>query len=105
MGCKYMRKLLLIFVGSIFLNGCVQSMAVVGPVITVASTGNIYQAGLSYGTNQSVKKITGKFPTEHVSELIDENSDSHKDNKIKKKLKKLLKAHIESTRSKIKIKE
>ena len=28
------------------LNGCVQSTALLGPVYTMASTGNIYQAGL-----------------------------------------------------------
>ncbi len=37
----------------IFLNGCVQSAALLGPAYTLASSGNIYQAGLSYGSNQA----------------------------------------------------
>jgi phosphoribosylaminoimidazole (AIR) synthetase len=54
-----------------FLNGCVQSTALLGPAYTLASTGNIYQAGLSYGSNQAVKKITGKSPTENIKSLTD----------------------------------
>ena len=37
----------------------------------MASTGNIYQTGLSYGSNQAVKKITGKSPTENIKSLTD----------------------------------
>ena len=54
-----------------FLNGCMQSAALLGPAYTLASTGNIYQAGLSYGSNQAVKKITGKSPTENIKSLTD----------------------------------
>ena len=54
-----------------FLNGCVQSAALLGPAYTLASTGNIYQAGLSYGSNQAVKKITGKSPIENIKSLTD----------------------------------
>ena len=54
-----------------FLNGCVQSTALLGPAYTLARTGNIYQAGLSYGSNQAVKKITGKSPTENIQSLVD----------------------------------
>ena len=54
-----------------FLNGCVQSTALLGPAYTLASSGNAYQAGLSYGSNQAVKKITGKSPTENIQSLVD----------------------------------
>ena len=54
-----------------FLNSCVQSTALLGPAYTLASTGNIYQAGLSYGSNQAVKKITGKSPTENIKSFTD----------------------------------
>ena len=54
-----------------FLNGCVQSTALLGPAYTLASTGNIYQAGLSYGSNQAVTKITGKSPTENIKSFTD----------------------------------
>ena len=55
----------------IFLNGCVQSAALLGPAYTLVSTGNVYQAGFSYGSNQAVKKITGKSPTENIKSLTD----------------------------------
>ena len=64
---KIIAGLFLLF----FLNGCVQSAALLGPAYTMASTGNIYQAGLSYGSNQAVKKITGKSPTENIQSLVD----------------------------------
>ena len=54
-----------------FLNGCVQGTALLGPAYTLASNGNIYQAGLSYGSNQAVKKITGKSPTENIKSFTD----------------------------------
>ena len=63
-----------IFVGLFllfFLNGCVQGTALLGPAYTLASTGNIYQAGLSYGSNQAVTKITGKSPTENIKSFTD----------------------------------
>ena len=62
-----------------FLNGCVQSAALLGPAYTLASTGNIYQAGLSYGSNQAVKKITGKSPTENIKNLIDSKKSKVED--------------------------
>ena len=62
---KIIVGLLLLF----FLNGCVQNTALLGPAYTMASTGNIYQAGLTYGSNQAVKKITGKSPTENIKSL------------------------------------
>ena len=54
-----------------FLNGCVQSTALLGPAYTLASTGNIYQTGLSYGSNKAVEEITGKSPTENIKSLTD----------------------------------
>ena len=64
---KIIAGLFLLF----FLNGCVQNTALLGPAYTMASTGNIYQAGLTYGSNQAVKKITGKSPTENIKSFTD----------------------------------
>jgi phosphoribosylaminoimidazole (AIR) synthetase len=55
----------------LFLNGCVQSTALLGPAYTLVSTGNVYQAGFSYGSTHAVKKITGKSPTENIKSLVD----------------------------------
>ena len=64
---KIIAGLFLLF----FLNGCVQSTALLGPTYTLASTGNIYQAGLTYGSNKAIEKITGKSPTENIKSLTD----------------------------------
>ena len=55
--------------------------AFLGPAITVGTSGNVYQAGLSYGSNQLVKETTGKSTFEHMSEFID--SKKFKDTKKK----------------------
>ena len=90
---KIIAGLFLLF----FLNGCVQSAALLGPAYTLASTGNIYQAGLSYGSNQAVKKITGKSPTENIQSLIDNKKLKVKENESQEKFFALVKSRIEKT--------
>ena len=51
-------------------NGCVQSTAFLGPAVTIASSGNVYQAGLSYGSNLAVKKISGKSTVQNIQEIL-----------------------------------
>ena len=72
---KIIAGLFLLF----FLNGCVQSTALLGPAYTMASTGSIYHAGLSYGSNQAVKNITGKTPTENIKSLTDNKKSKNED--------------------------
>ena len=61
------------------LNGCMQSAALLGPAYTLASSGNIIHTGLSYGSSQAVKKITGKSPTENIKSLIDSKKSKVED--------------------------
>ena len=68
-----MKKILLLLVSFVFLSGCFQSMALLGPVIGGASTGKIYQAGLSYGTNMIMLQATGKTTTEHMLDILNSN--------------------------------
>ena len=65
-----MKKLKLIFIifYLIFLSGCIQTTALIGPGITVATSGNIIQAGLQYSANTAIKKETGKYPLTHIKE-------------------------------------
>jgi len=64
------KKIIISLICLSFLNGCAQNVAFLGPAITGASTGSIYQAGLSYGSNHLVKEITGKTTTENIKSLI-----------------------------------
>ena len=68
-----MKKILLLLVCFVFLSGCFQSIALIGPAITGASTGKIYQVGLSYGTNVIMLQATGKTTTEHMLDILNSN--------------------------------
>ena len=83
----------------IFLNGCVQSTAMVGPAVTFVSTGNFAQAGFSIGANNAVKKETGYTTTELITKKINEhNLISNEDNRIEDDLYILLNTNIKKTR-------
>ena len=66
-------KTILLLVSFVFLSGCFQAMALLGPAITGASTGKIYQAGLSYGTNIIMEQATGKTTSEHMLDILNGN--------------------------------
>ena len=86
-----------------FLNGCVQSTALLGPAYTLTSTGNIYQAGLTYGSNQAVKKITGKSPTENIKSLVDNKKIKIEEQERQEEFFALVKSRIEKTSKIIKL--
>ncbi|MDA9233842.1 hypothetical protein N9O80_01275 [Candidatus Pelagibacter sp.] len=89
-----MKKISFLLLSLILLSGCMQSTAMLGPAITVATSGNIYQAGLSYGTNLTIKETTGKSPSEHVVEYNSRKT-------MEKDLKDMIQKHILLTRKKI----
>ena len=66
-------KTILLLVSFVFLSGCFQSIAFLGPAITGASTGKMYQAGLSYGTNIILEQVTGKTTSEHMLNMLNNN--------------------------------
>ena len=66
-------KTILLLVSFVFLSGCFQAIAYLGPAITGASTGKIYQAGLSYGTNLIMEQATGKTTSEHMLDILNSN--------------------------------
>ena len=65
------KKLTLMIFGLITLNGCVDGTALLGPAISVGTSGNVYQASLSYTSNQVIYRATGKTPVEHIATLLD----------------------------------
>ncbi|MDA7812415.1 hypothetical protein N8958_01490 [Candidatus Pelagibacter sp.] len=90
---KIIAGLFLLF----FLNGCVQTTALLGPAYTLTSTGNIYHAGLSYASNHAVKKITGKSPTENVQSLVDNKKKKIEEKEKQEEFFSLVKNRIEKT--------
>ena len=61
-----------------FLTGCLQNTVFLGPAVTIASTGSVYQAGLSYGSGKAITKITGKTPIENIKNLLEKDEDKEK---------------------------
>ena len=66
------KNIILYLVLSLFLTGCLQTTAMIGPAITLTSTGNISQAGMTFFTNKAIKDETGMNTLEFVSNKIDE---------------------------------
>ena len=93
-------KISFVFFSLIFLSGCFQSTALLGPSMTVATTGNVLQAGLQYGANTAIKNETGKDTFEHLQDAVKNQS---KINKFKRKFSNLVEKKFELTREKLKL--
>ena len=93
-----LSKILFIFSSLIFLNGCLQATALLGPGVTIATTGNILQAGFQYGANSVIEKETGKNTFEHIQDAVD-NQDKNK--KFKEKFTNLVEKKMKLTRKKL----
>ena len=79
-----MRKVIFVVITTVFLNGCFQVLALVGPAASGVATGNIYQSAISYSLSYGVKHATGKTIIENV---IDLNKKSQNKKKIAKKVR------------------
>ena len=84
----------------IFLNGCLQTSALVGPGITLATTGNVVQAGVQYGANNAIKKETGSDAFTHIKNSVEEKNNKKK---FEKKFIQLVENRIKTTRQKLSI--
>ena len=89
------------------LSACGAPTAMLGPVYTFTTTGNIAQAGLTYGSNELITSYTGKTPYENL-EIITSKSLSTKKKIHKKTLQsddfyQLVKNRIEKNKVKIKL--
>ena len=62
----------------LLLNGCVQGTAFLGPAVGVASTGSMYRAALSYGSNLAIKNMTGKSTMENIKEILEPKENENK---------------------------
>ena len=76
-----LKKNLFLCICLIFLNNCVESTAFLGPAVTAGATGNVYQAGFSYGSNYAIEKTTGKTAGEHFANFLE--SKKFKDKRTK----------------------
>tara|TARA_Y100000816_G_C25858005_1_gene448059 strand:+ start:332 stop:655 length:324 start_codon:yes stop_codon:yes gene_type:complete len=77
------KKKIIWLISIFFLNACTSPTAMLGPAYTLSSTGNIFQAGLSYGSNELITQYTGKTPIENLKEISE--IELEKDKNIMKK--------------------
>ena len=92
------KRIFLYIISIGFLSGCVQTTAMVGPAITIASTGNISQAGLTFFTNKAVEEETGMDTVSYVSKKIEQQNSK---TKLKREFKNLVEANFVKTREKL----
>ena len=71
---KILKTFFVIFI-LVILSGCIQTTSLLGPGITVATTGNVLQAGLQYGANTALKNETGKDVLTHIKDAVDEKNE------------------------------
>ena len=72
-----MKKIILLLSTIFLLNGCAESLALLGPG---ASNGRFVQSSLNSAISYGVKKQTGKTPLEHaVAYAVEKNPDRKKE--------------------------
>ena len=81
-----MKKLLILSLSFIFLTGCINSMALLGPA-TGATNGKVVQSSIQSAVSYGIKQQTGKSPFEHAL-VYSEQKDLENCNKQKKETKK-----------------
>ena len=92
------NKVFIYIIAGIILSGCAQSTAMLGPAITLASTGNASQAGITFFTNKAVEQETGMNTVSFVSKKIEEKNSR---TKLRREFKKLVTNNFEKTRKKL----
>ena len=92
------KKIYLLVLISIILSGCIQSTALLGPGVTIATTGNIMQAGLQYGANTAIKNETGKDAITHLKDAVNEEQDNKK---LEEKIRNIARNTIDKVKRKL----
>ena len=98
--CSKFLKISLFLTAFVFLNGFLPFSTLLGPGLTVASSGNIFKAGAQLLIDYQVKKKTGKNSLAYVKEEVSKiNIEKDTD----QKLRELVETRILITRNKLKI--
>ena len=92
------KKIVFWLLVSAFLSGCTSPTAMLGPAYTFTSSGNIYQAGLTFGSNEMITRQTGKTPIENIQELSVNKKNIHKQTLESEDFYILVKNKIDKTR-------
>jgi hypothetical protein len=83
-----LKKIIIVLFLTNFLVGCAQNAALLGPAYTLATSGNIYHAGFTYGGNELITKTTGKSATQNLKDmLVPKKDDTEFEQLVKKNIK------------------
>ena len=103
-----MKKIFILLSLMLFLTGCAESLALLGPV-TGASNGRIVQSSLKEAVSYGIKKTTGKTPLGHALAYVKEKNPEKKKEpcvsfieKTNSEICAVIKKQISSTRTTIK---
>ena len=73
-----MKKVFILLGALLFLNGCAESVALLGGSVGGASSGKILQSSLTSSISYGVKHKTGKTPLGHVLAYAEEKNPEKK---------------------------
>ena len=91
-------KIFTILVSFLFLTGFTPLISILGPGVTVLTSGNIYKATAQYIIDQSIKKQTGKNSLTLVKEELGKKTQKKK---FDQELRQLVEKRIKLTRKKL----
>ena len=91
-------KIFIILVSFLFLTGFTPFISILGPGVTVLTSGNIYKATAQFIIDQSIKKKTGKNSLTLVKEELDKKKNKKEFNE---ELRNLVEKRINITRKKL----
>ena len=91
-------KLSLFLTSFLFLTGFVPLPAVLGPAITVATSGNLAKATAQLVFDNEFKKKTGKSSLNYITEEVSKNN---KENQINEDFKNLIEKRVKTVHQKL----
>ena len=91
-------KVFTILVQFLFLTGFTPFVSILGPGVTVFTSGNVYKATAQFIIDQSIKKKTGKSSLTLVKEELDKTKNK---NQFNEELRNLVEKRIKMTRKKL----
>ena len=91
-------KIVLLLTTLVFTTGFLPFVTLLGPGLTVASSGNIAKAGAQFLIDRHVKNKTGKNSFAYVKEEVTKQNNK---NNLDKQLKNLVKTRIEKAHNKL----
>ena len=91
-------KLSLFLTSFLFLTGFVPLPAVLGPAITVATSGNLVKATAQLVIDNEFKKKTGKSSLNYITEEVSKNNE---ENRINKDFKNLIEKRVKIAHQKL----